>query len=436
MKEKMNFFVVIFFGLYLILPSYCALEITSSLPLITVSRIILIVLIGAYILQHKGIINLKIFEDKRDRKFFIIYFILLIIANIYFVGKFPEALKKIFSIIFEEILVLWIVVKCIDSKVKLEKALKIMLFASSVVAVLAMVSSVTGNNVFYYLNTVNRKMLMAETHRMGLVRAEAGFGHPICYGIYCLIMIIISTYFIENEQKGKKYYVCFGLNFIALMLSNSRGSILAGLCIGIYMILNKGTKKLGKYVGMFGLVLIFIIIVGIVNPKIFKFTSDIWTSITNVFSSETKEISDYGANEGNGMESRTNQISQTMYALKENFLFGQGASAQTRGVLRWFNPKTNKWSLGNTFDVEYLAVPCQYGLIGTIGQVMIYIYILKNIFNRKYKKDNLMQLFKYCFIAYFICLFASTGVNDLFWIMLALMVSYKNILLIGEENSE
>ena len=70
MKEKMNFFVVIFFGLYLILPSYCALEITSSLPLITVSRIILIVLIGAYILQHKGIINLKIFEDKRDRKFF------------------------------------------------------------------------------------------------------------------------------------------------------------------------------------------------------------------------------------------------------------------------------------------------------------------------------------------------------------------------------
>lgn len=44
-------------------------------------------------------------------------------------------------------------------------------------------------------------MLMASTIRMGIMRAEAGFGHPVYYGVYCALMIPIAYFLFESSRK-------------------------------------------------------------------------------------------------------------------------------------------------------------------------------------------------------------------------------------------
>ena len=49
--------------------------------------------------------------------------------------------------------------------------------ASGVVAIISIINVLIGSNLFYNLNTVSRNVLMVSTVRMGIIRAEATFGH-------------------------------------------------------------------------------------------------------------------------------------------------------------------------------------------------------------------------------------------------------------------
>lgn len=428
MKNKITFLEILFFALYIILPSYLALEISSNLPLITGSRILLFFLMLYIIFRDKGRIKLRIFQDNKTKIFFVGYFCLKLISNLYYITTTNEAIKDIFIMVLEELLVLWVVVRVIDTKEKLEKTLKILVISSGIVAILSIVGTLIGKNIFYYLNTVNREMLMANFSRLGIIRAEAGFGHPVYYAVYCLIMVIISMYFIENNRKNKMYYIIFVLNIIALVLSNSRGTIIIFIAMMIYMFLQKGNEKINKYIGIIILGIFVFAITCIICPRILTFISNIWVSLTNVFSSNQVEISNYGTNLS-GLKSRVSQFSQVQYALSENPIFGLGVSAHTRGVLKWFDPYHSAWDISKTFDVGYFAIICQYGVVGTIAYGLLYYSILRKIFNKRLKKDDIMQLFKYCFIAYFLSLLSISGITKLFWIILGLLVSYNNILI-------
>ena len=102
-KVKMRASLWFFFALYLILPEYFALEISSSIPLLTGSRIILVIMILVCI--HKRTINIKL-----DRAF-LAYFIILLIVNLYHLSTNPStAIKAIFTLIVEQA-VLYIVMK-------------------------------------------------------------------------------------------------------------------------------------------------------------------------------------------------------------------------------------------------------------------------------------------------------------------------------------
>ena len=50
-KEKLNFIEKAFFAFYLVLPSYFAIEISGSLPLISASRILLIMTMIFYVIK-------------------------------------------------------------------------------------------------------------------------------------------------------------------------------------------------------------------------------------------------------------------------------------------------------------------------------------------------------------------------------------------------
>lgn len=423
-KNKLNLFVVIFLFLYIVLPSYFALEITEFFPLLTGSRIILLILILVNMLKKK--IKIKIFKDSKLLLAFSIYYILKLLANIFYIPITTDAIKDIFSMILEELLIIWIIPQVINSKEKLVEALEILAISCGVVAILSIVNFVFKINVFYYLNTVKRNMLMANYTRMGMIRAEAGFGHPVYYGVYNTIMIPIIVFLIQYKDKNLKYKIILFLTIIALVLANSRGTILVVLFMFLYMLINAKKRNIKKCIPLVLVLLFVLLIFCLYNSEFWNYISKIFMSIINVFYSGGQKIEGYGDN-ANGLDSRITQFSQVIWTAKNNFVFGLGAGAQNREAIKYL-ATNGKWQVLTTFDVGYFAIFCQYGLLGVIAYSTLYYSILKRvIISTKMQKNNIEKMFKYVFISYLLCLLSTTGLEKLFWIIFGLFIAYINI---------
>lgn len=410
------------------MPSYCAVELSSFLPLITVSRILLVVVFFSYVFSHRGKIKISFSQyNKSIRRAILIYSVFLCMANVAYITETSEAIKAIFTVIFEELFLVWIIQQMISSRIKLIACLEIMVYASGITAVLGIIESFTGFNVFYSLNTVQREMLMASFSRMGMQRAETGFGHAVYYGTYCAVMIPICMYFIENYSWKKwKYYLCLTLNLIALFLANSRGSILSAGCILLYMLFTKKQHELVKYKNYALVICISLIFVAIIKPSILTFMGNIIQSVIDALTSDSSTIENYGINES-GMASRLGQFSGILWTLKNNPLWGLSANANKYGLVSYL---TNQgiWAPTSTFDMGYIAIFCQYGIVGSIGYIVLFGTIIKKLCSRINEDDrSLQRMFKYAFATYFLCLLSVSSVQKLLWVLIALFVAYLNI---------
>ena len=433
-KEKLNLIEEVFFAFYLILPSYFAIEINNSLPLITASRILLIFTIIAYVIKNRGIIRIRIIDNNKKMSYLIeIYFILVLLVNIINIRYNHNSIKEILSIMLEQVCFVWIISRIIDSREKLKEALKIMVITSMFVSIIAIIGSITGKNWFYKLNIVKREMLMASYSRLGFIRAEAGFGHPVYYGAYIVIIIPIIMYLIENEKKNTIIYkIAMILNVIALFFSNSRGSIIAFAILLIYMIINQKKIVLKKYIGILVIASVSFALVAIISPKMVNFFNNILISIYNVFSSERVDMQNYGQNNIHGLDSRVNQLSGVIWTLKHRPIVGFGAGAHMLKLIK-FTDLNGRWFNTNTFDMGYVAIFCQYGIIGSLGYIMLYLCILNECFEKNKKRESFYKTIKYCFFAYMILMISVVVNNTLLLLILSLMISYENILK-NEEN--
>lgn len=423
-KQKLGLISTLFFFLYLILPSYFALEISSSFPLLTASRIVLLLLVIVYTLNKKGKIGLKAVYKNDLKNYLTIYFVSLIIANLAYITKTTEAIKQLFSIVLEQLIVLWIIVKILDSRGKINRALELMVYTSGVVAVVSIIGTVIGQNPFEYLNTVQRTMLISNYTRLGFLRATAGFGHAVYYGAYNAVMIPITMYFIENARRKTSYAMCLGLQIIALFLANSRGSIISVLFVGLIMLITKRKKQLRKYRIYFvvGAVLIIFLFAG--SSQIREYAQGVYKSLVNIFFSDGSVIDNYGKNT-QGVLSRLTQLSSIQFTLKQNPLFGLGAGAQNRGVVSVLR-SNGTWGITNTFDSALVSIACQYGIVGLIGYSALYIGIGRTVFNKTFLGE-IEDSFKYSYLIYLLCLLSISGIDSLLWVMISILVAYCNL---------
>lgn len=423
-RQKLGILSTIFFIFYIILPSYFALEISSSFPLLTASRIVLLLLLIGYTLNKKGKVVLKTVYISRQKNYLTIYFVCLIIANMAYITKTTEAIKQLFSIVLEQLIVLWIIVKILDSRGRINRALELMVYTSGVVAIISIIGTIIGKNPFEYLNTVQRTMLISNYTRLGFLRATAGFGHAVYYGAYNAVMIPVTMYFIENAKRKTGYAMCLGLQIIALFLANSRGSILAVLFVGLIMLITKRKKQLQKYRFYFvvGAVVIILLFAG--SSQIREYAQGVYKSLVNVFFSDGSVVDNYGRN-SEGVLSRLTQLSSIQATLKQNPLFGLGAGAQNRGVVSVLR-SNGTWGITNTFDSALVSIVCQYGIVGLIGYLALYIGIGRTVFKKTFSGD-IEDLFKYSYLIYLLCLLSISGVDSLLWVMISILVAFCNL---------
>lgn len=200
---KRKYSLYYFFVVYPILPDYFAIELGGGLPLLKSSRILILLMAVFILIYQRGKIYIDINSLKKTKMLIplFIYFVGRITANAFYCFNLSAAMNTEFSIIFEQLILVIILLQVIKSKQQIKQCMKALACGSAISAIVSIISIICGKNLFYYLNTVSRSMLMASTVRMGIVRAEAGFGHPVYYGVYCALVIPICYYLYENEKR-------------------------------------------------------------------------------------------------------------------------------------------------------------------------------------------------------------------------------------------
>lgn len=196
--------------------------------------------------------------------------------------------------------------------------------------------------------------------------AVALLDHPDIVGNYLCMILPLFIYF-----RKPKYYLCLGICLIALILSKSSLSIVAGF-IAVLLYLSFIFIKSKK------------ILLSLIISFILFFSFCIFTPSMNKFY--------------NGFTGRFSAW-QEIIKRTDNPLFGQGL-----GIV-----KSLQVSIGNNFWMfahnDYLEVYCALGALGLFLLILVIIHALKN-FN--YKEDNQIGIAYYgCFIAFLIVMFGS-----------------------------
>lgn len=451
--NKLGWEAVLFLALYTVLPTYFALELSESIPLITAARILIVLLGIAVILRRRNdffhlenfrfsSLNFQLSQDKFLRGGLFIYFALLLLVNITFLGSTSEALKQLFTLVAEEYAIIWMLSLTLTSREKIDQGIRLMVFASGVVGILAIFSVVTQYNPFHLLNTVTRSMLRVNYYRMGLLRATAGFGHPVYYGAYCAVMTPLCMYLIETTENKRQRFLfkcCMVLNMVCVLLSNSRGSILALLCTaGIMFLVSLVTGKLKdflrRYLPLLIIAMVILLVVALftlfVIPSIEQHLNTVTDPILppsgETIPEETEPSLEFGENP-NGLKSRMVQLTAIPYTLSQNALFGLGPNAFARGLIGYTYVKGHL-SFVKTVDMGLVAIVGQYGLVGLLGFLAQFGAVGITMIRKKYRDDQTMYFLLMSFVCYMLCLLSISQLDRWYMVFLGIFVSLVNII--------
>lgn len=491
-KNCITWDIALFFALYVVMPNYFALELSGSLPLLTINRALLLLVGLMLVIRHRSkLLNIRSFRLKdlkalllRDpmlRVGLLIYLGLMLTANLAFLLQIPSAtIRAMFTLIVEQYVLVWVLTVVIDTREKLLQCLKVLVCSAGVVGVISIISVIIDYNLFHHLNVVSRQMMMSTYYRRGVLRASAGFGHPVYYGAFCAVILPLNMYLVEESEKlwqNLLYGGCMVANLAGLCLSNSRGSLLAFGCmmvviIPIKLIMRFRLKDIVRYVAVFAVALALLYGVSSTTPAGTGYLKDIANSVlTEIFpmpedttsvekpgaqnpddsaqapenpddsadataptdaapedpdTPQEKPKPDFGSNK-NGVWSRTVQLSGIRWTLQRSPLFGFGFEAQKRGAVQYeFRPGV-WWSTG-TFDIAVVSIIGQHGLVGLLAYLCLAGSILITMLRKKVWKDRLMMTFFFCFATLFLCLLSISSLEKTMWVLIGLFVCLINIL--------
>lgn len=379
-------YLYLFIPCMLFLPEYYGIEISESLPIISVTRIMFVILYLYVFLNKKISISYRHIRQnlpKRTR-FLLGYFIFRIISNLYYLATYGQAAKTIFSLIFEEFGLVLAFYLLQPKEEDINNIIKSVVYSAAFLFVVGIFESYSYLRPFDSLYTVNREMLNDHYVRLGLLRATTTLGLPVFYGNMCILILplVLYLYTLSNE---KKYLAIIVLNFFATMHSGSRASILFFIAIivlyfVIHYFLKINIRLLYKNVAIIVGSIIFIMFTLSSTNQYSKYYYEGTTkSILNEFgfSFNIEEdapdgVEGFGDNK-HGVTSRTFQFTGIRYAFGKNPYFGLGTGALSNGDVYY-----NGWGVWvpyYTYDMGIVEVLIAEGLIGFLGYLCLFIYI-------------------------------------------------------------
>lgn len=420
---KPNTLIFWFAALYLIIPEYFAINISSGIPMLSLSRWILILLILG--LARKSKIKLVSTELKKIgiSRTVLIYFIAKIVIDSSFVFESTMALKYLFITILQEYFVLLVMVNYITDEPTWDKFTSIIVKSSFFVFVLGIQEAFTKINVAYWLKTVDREVLAAAYERIGVTRSEFSFGHPIYFATYCGMLLPFIWY--QYKKTGKKFYMLnMLLGIVAILTSVSRGILLALVMLAICIFIIESPKEKMKtiFITILAIPPVAILFGVFSNNKFIQTISNSFKSLLNEFGFQYVVGDVYS----NAIGGRFEQISGIEYIIQnKRFFRGFGPDAIKNGLVL-YKSMSNHWYTNNSIDVGYVQIFAEKGIIGLVAYLQLYITVGIRSFKEK-NRYYFSKCYFYALIFYLFALFSTSIQIDLFWVFFTLYITFSLI---------
>lgn len=297
----------------------------------------------------------------------------------------------------------------LNTKERLYHLIDIIILCSIINVVICAIELFTGTNVTYLLCT-DGTVTYTAIYRGGILRVAGAFVNAINNGMFCVMVIGLILFRIYQPDIEKrhvhKYWLAFLLNFIVIVTTYSRASIMAAVVVTITIMWIAGALKISRktllilYAIVIFLVL-FLMIPSALRDQAYQMLLSILKIIDDLFG--TNLVGGAVASETvEGVGNRIDLFEWVFEEVQDKLLFGCGKNAS-------FNYEVNQWFTKKSIENEYLSQLYRYGLVGLISKVLLFVNILwyswKNAFRRTSRKSKFFyKVFLVIFVAYFMSL--------------------------------
>jgi len=244
-------------------------------------------------------------------------------------------------------------------------------------------------------------------------RAEGFYSHPLTFGnnlaivLIVLYSLIITKYYI-NKREFWFYIIFFLVNFTALLISLSRGPILAFLIT--VMVIN---VLVYKYKG-----LIVNIIIVVLFTSIVLFTPALKQRANDFFNHSWK-------NTTSSFGTRVVLWKTSLKIIKDNPFFGIGYNIKSEFKKRIKVPVSSMAHSHNS----YLTIACYYGVPALIILLLIYFYLMKSFWIKNdffVKVSGIGTILVYMLEGLTEYNFGDSEVLMFFWLLIGILYSLNS----------
>lgn len=400
-----------------VFPEQFAIKLHDSLPLLTASRILILVAMGFWAWDK--------WKTKRFRfpKSLVLFFALNLIISLVNLHYGIHEIKRIFLMIFERVLFVIMLMDMICDREEFNRCIDFVIMGAAALSVIGIVQTVFDydiSSVMHLTETVSSGQLSA---RMGLVRAFGTY-NAISFGCNCAFMAFLILYRLY-ATKSIWHSAAFALNFVALVCTFTRSAWLCFAGVAVIALVLYGGKLIRRLLPSIAMTLALVVVLCCCQPKLFSaFVETGKSSINTIlgvlpdsvtslfFSGDTTETpdatgpsepnpnqpgfeldEDFGMNAGDPTYSRTAQWTAVEYMAKEGvLLFGYGYNALLRGCIHFFFDRwAAKWEPTTFLDVGLVALIAESGLLGAITHLglLAWLFICALRKKRPFKERQL-----------------------------------------------
>jgi len=408
--RQKKWYLYLLFAFIAILPEQFSIKLHDSFPLLSASRILILIAMGFWVWDKW---KNKNFHFPRSLALFFTLNLIISLVNLHYgIGE----IKRIFLLIFERVFLVIMLMDMIQDREEFHRCLDFAIMGSSALAVIGIVQTVFNYDISSVLHLTETFSSIQLASRMGLVRAFATY-NAISYGCYCAFMAFLILYRLYNT-KSLWHGAAFALNFVALVCTFTRSAWLCFAGIAFIALILCGGRLIRRLLPSIAMTLALVAVLCCFQPRLFTaFVETGKSSINTVLGvlpdsvvslffpdGELSELpdteqgdeehhkpgfeldEDFGMNASDPTYSRTAQWTAIEYMAKEGVLmFGYGYNALLRGRIHFFFDRwAAQWQPTDFLDVGFVALIAESGILGTIAHLGLLVYLFIYAWRKKH----------------------------------------------------